>query len=302
MAQRVVVFGAAGDQGRVQVEALAAAGHTPVAAGREQPAGDARSYRYADYDQPATVAAACHGADAVFVSFPSSSFSDATRLLAQWERFLAAVGEVAPARLVFNASLPVFDHRTGFVAHDTRLEMLRRLRLSGLPYTAFKPAVFMDNLLRWGRRALVEEGCLRYPHYPTTRVSWICLDDLARLMVASLERPELAGREFRIGGPEALRGPEAAAALSDALGETLGRPIRFEAQPIDAFARELAERFAPERGTPVDAVAAELAGIYRWYNEGPERPFEVPMAAVLRELPVTLTPLASWAARQRWTA
>ena len=57
--------------------------------------------------------------------------------------------------------------------------------------------------------------------------------------------------------------------------------------------------FRASWGGWTDRLIGELHRIYTWYNESPEHPFQVDMAPVLRELPVTLTPIAQWAARQR---
>jgi uncharacterized protein YbjT (DUF2867 family) len=135
-----------------------------------------------------------------------------------------------------------------------------------------------------------------YPHAPDLDVSWVCQEDLAALMVAAASRPHLAGRRYAIGGPQALRGADVAAALTRALG----RPIRFVSQSVADFCAAI----APQVRHPDPATGArlleDLGRIYRWYNESPERPFSVDMRATLAELPVTLTPLEDWARRQRW--
>jgi hypothetical protein len=57
------------------------------------------------------------------------------------------------------------------------------------------------------------------------------------------------------------------------------------------------------RHPPAEAarLLEELGRIYRWYNEGAERPFTVDMGPVLEQLPVTLMSFADWAGRQRWS-
>jgi uncharacterized protein YbjT (DUF2867 family) len=115
-------------------------------------------------------------------------------------------------------------------------------------------------------------------------------------MCAAAARPHLAGRDFNVGGPEVLRGPDVARILS----AVTGREIRFVSQPIDAFAARMHAVFARDASLDAGALTGELTRIYRWYNDAPEKPFRVDMAPVLRELPVALTTFAEWAARQRW--
>ena len=52
------------------------------------------------------------------------------------------------------------------------------------------------------------------------------------------------------------------------------------------------------RTLDADRLIGELHRIYTWYNESPERPFQVDMAPVLKELPVRLTPIEEWARQQ----
>jgi uncharacterized protein YbjT (DUF2867 family) len=135
-----------------------------------------------------------------------------------------------------------------------------------------------------------------YPHAPELEVSWVCQEDLAALMVAAATRPQLAGRHYPIGGPQALRGADVAQALTRALG----RPIRFMSQTVADFCTAIAPQVRhPDPQTRVKLLD-DLGRIYRWYNESPERPFKVDMRATLAELPVALTPLEDWARRQDW--
>jgi len=53
------------------------------------------------------------------------------------------------------------------------------------------------------------------------KANWICLDDVARFMIAALIRDDLIGERIVIGGPQALRPREVASVLSDALGKTI---------------------------------------------------------------------------------
>ncbi len=297
---RVVVFGATGDQGSAQVRALAAAGHHPVAVSRQpRPwavAGRAVETLAADYAYPDGLADAVRGSDAVFLNFPSTSFQAAQPLVhAAGVIAQAAAASPTTRALIFNTSLPVPQDRRGFAAQDARHEMRRLIFASGVAVVSIEPVVFLDNLLKgWVWPAIAQHNRLVYAHKETLDVSWICHDDLAALMLAALARPYLAGRCFAVGGPETVRLP----VLAQILGRAWSRPLVGESQSIDDFCQRMRQVFAGRSSLEADQLVGELHRIYTWYNESPEQPFRVDMASVLKELPVRLTPIAEWAARQ----
>jgi hypothetical protein len=113
-------------------------------------------------------------------------------------------------------------------------------------------------------------------------------------MVAAAERPELAGRVFDVGGPEAIRGPDLARRLS----KVWDMPLRFESMPLDTCGEIMAEVFRGVATLDADVLAAEMSKKYAWYNDPDDKPFFVDMGPVLEALPVEMTRLEDWAARQ----
>lgn len=294
---RVLVFGATGDQGAAQVRRLRFHGHEPVAAvrgaGRAPGLAGVSTVR-ADYAEPETLARAVEAArpHAVFLTLPSTSFQAAAPLVQAAEDIARAVAKQSEAPcLVFNASMIVKDAPLGFAAHDARHEMRRRI-MEEAPAVSIEPVIYLDNLLRaWAAPSILREGVVRYPHAETLDVSWITQEDVADLMIAAMTWPALAGRSFTVGGPEAVRGP----ALARRLGAATGRPLRFESEPVPAFAARMAGLFEGAASLERERLAGELERIYTWYNTAPERPFYVDMAPVLKALPVALTSIEAWA-------
>ena len=300
---KVLVLGASGDQGRPQVDAARLAGHAVVAGVRDTVRGAAMfgpgmSCAAIDYDSRATLLAAMQGVDAVLANFPSSSFNDGEWLLTA----AGAIGEAARAagvqHIVFNTSLPQRDRLLGYRAHDVRFLMRERLAQAGTPLTVLCPVVFMGNLLRgWAFPHIADENRFVYPHGPDLEVSWICQEDLAALMLAAAEQPALAGRALMVGGPQALRGADVAAILS----EVSGRSIEFVSQSVADFCAAMRAQLKAATEAERERMLSELERIYRWYNESPDKPFKVDMQPVLKLLPVRLTPLRDWARLQHWT-
>ena len=302
---RVLVFGATGDQGAAQVRRLRVHGHEPVAARRRAGRAKGRSNPdlvnvatvHADYAQPETLAQAIETArpDAVFLTLPSTSFQAAAPLIHAAEAIAGAVAKQPEVQtLVFNASMIVKDRPLGFAAHDARYEMRRRI-MANAPAISIEPVIYLDNLLRgWAAPSIFQEDVVCYPHTETLDVSWIAQEDAADLMIAAMTRPALAGRSFTVGGREAVRGPE----LARRLGAAIERPLRFESEPVDAFALRMASLFEGVASLERERLAGELKRIYAWYNTSPERPFCVDMAPVLETLPVALTSIEAWA--EKW--
>jgi uncharacterized protein YbjT (DUF2867 family) len=294
---KVTVFGATGDQGRAQVKALAAAGHRPLAVSRKasQPqglAGPVATFA-ADFSAPDSLARAVDGSDAVFLNLPSTTFQKAEPLIAAAEAIARAARRTGVSLLVFNTSLPVPKDRLGFAAQDARHEMRARIFGAGLPAIIVQPVVFLDNLMKpWAWPRIAHDNVICYAHSETLDVSWICHDDLAALMIAALERPQLAGSVFDVGGPDTVRGPE----LARRLGAAWNRPLRFESQSIDDFCARMRETNASNLAA--EQMIGELGRIYHWYNEAPEHPFVVDMTSVLSHLPVRLSSIEEWARRQ----
>lgn len=296
---KVIVFGGTGDQGAAQVRALAGTEHEPVCISRSAHpmtvAERSVETRAAQLSDRASLRAAMAGADAVFLNLPSTSFQTAEPLLQATAWIAEDAAAAGIGSIVFNTSLPVPQEARGFAAQDARHAMRRLLFASGVPSVSIQPVVFLDNLLKgWAWPPIAERDIIVYPHRPDLDVSWICHDDLAALMIAALERPALAGRSFAVGGAETVRLPQLARKLSRAWE----RPLGWESQPIDQFCERMRHVFDGRASLDEDQLITELFRIYTWYNTSPEHPFRVDMADVLKELPVTLTPIETWARRQ----
>lgn len=299
---RLLILGASGDQGHAQVLRALAAGHS-VRVGLRDPAKSSTLFGAQvqavplDFADAASLRAAMQGIDTVLANFPSSSFNAAEPLLAA----AGATGESARGAgvplILFNTSMPLRDRPLGFAGHDVRLAMVDAISRAGVPVVVFNPVVFMGNLLRgWAYPRIAQHDRFEYPHATDLEVSWVCQEDLASLMVAAADRTDLGGRRFAVGGPETLHGADVAQALS----RVLGRRIVFVPQDIDDFCAAIRPQLRIADAGLREHMLTELARIYRWYNDSPERPFKVDMRATLAELPVTLTPFENWAAAQNW--
>ena len=297
--RRVAVFGATGDQGAAQVQALARAGYHPVAVSRSPKPlsidGASIETIAANFTDSHTLIKAVEGTDAIFLNFPSTSFQASEHLIAAASTIARTAASSGRTKsLIFNTSLPVPINKLGFPAQDARHEMRRLIFASGVPAVSIQPVVFLDNLLKdWAWPSIKINKKICYAHKEMLDVSWICHADLAALMIAALERPHLGGRCFNVGGPDTVCLPLLAKKLSHAWNCSLS----YESQSVDNFCLGMHQVFKGKSSLEAEQLIGELHRIYTWYNNSTERPFCVDMAPVLKELPVHLTNIEEWAKR-----
>ncbi|MFC4149992.1 SDR family oxidoreductase [Micromonospora mangrovi] len=286
----VVVHGATGTQGAPVVRRLLAAGHRVRAAVRD-PRRLAATFPTgvqpvaADLLDPDSLRRAYTGADAVVVHLPLVFAGE--RAVPQAEAVLAALGDAAVPRAVFNTGGPLVPAPVGVPYLDARAVLAARLP-DVVPVAAVVgPAGgYLENLSAPWSAPRVAAGELAYPLPAEVPMPWVALDDLADGIAASLTVPAPPARQV-IAGPQPLTGDAAAAELSAALG----RPVRWRTIGTDEYERMLAPHIGPE-------AAAGIAGFYAPPPPGaPALPGPDP--ALITTGPTTLR---AWAGRQSWPA
>lgn len=303
---RVVVFGASGVQGAAQVAALARSGHHPVAVSRSPKPieidGKPVETFAADFSDEAGLHKVLQDGqpEVVFLNLPSTSFQASEPVIAGAKAIAKAVRASPTVKLVvFNTSMPVPEEKDGIQARDDRVEIRAILRGDAgdsLPVISIQPVVFLDNLLEgWAYPPIAERQTIVYCHKPDLEVSWICHDDVAQLMIAAMSRPDLAGKNIPVGGPETVHLEQ----LAEKLSNGWERPMAHECQTVDDFCAKISIAMKERAGIDADKIIGQMHKAYTYYNEAPEKPFKVDMTSVLEELPVTLTPLEEWARRTK---
>jgi len=251
----------------------------------------------ADYENPASLAAASARIDAVLLNMP---FIFDKAVAETYGRRVVEAAKGAGVRLiVFNTSAYVADHDIGLSAHDGRVAIEAVIRASGIAHVILRPVVFMDNTLRpWEKPSIVERGIFAYPAGPTLAISWVALSDVAEYMVKALSCPKAWNRNFIVGGPEVLTGDQVAERLS--LG--LGRKVIFQSITPDQFARTMSKLLTGSDCVEPESIWDRMGQFYRWYNAQPASPLAVDVLPLLEALPIQPTPFADWAKRQDWSS
>ena len=305
----VTVLSASGRPGLAQVRQLLKAGYSVRATTRNperMSKFDGIEVVSADYNDPDSIYEACLGADTVFYTRPS--FEESHKAL----DFAATVGSAAKKanvrRIIYNTCCwgpPEELGEVGQAGYDSVRLMINMLMQGGVQTTTFQPVLFMDNLLTdWARKDILEKDLYTYPHNPNLEASWICLDDVAKFMIAAIDRDDLVGRCINIGGPEVFVPPR----VADLLSGHFGRPIKYEELGLEDFSNRLYDIFYKDtseedrggRSADREAFIDSMSDFYRFNNVSEHKPFKVDMEPVLKEIPIKLTPFSEWISQQNW--
>lgn len=256
MTRKVAIFGATGAQGAPVVEEALAAGlsvravaRTAKAIAQMHPTAEASA---ASLDDEDSIAKALDGVFAAFLHLPMPAGPDDSQ---NWlKNFIAAAHRVSLPLIVYTTGGPAGSRYASSAVIDGQSEAMQAVLNCGIPAIVLQPAIYLENLKpEIFLPKLRSEGILDYPPIPeNTKVQWTSHTDQARIAVAALRRPDLAGNAYEIGSPEALTGPELAVLVS----RWLERDVRFA--PISP--REFGQRVGDVLGSPGTAFA--LSDLY----------------------------------------
>lgn len=290
-----LVYGGAGAQGSTIARALCAKGRSVRVLTRSpEKAANIRKEGVeavcADLSDAQAVSTASQGCENVVFTLPLVFDAD---LALEWTaNVVVAAQSTGVKRFVFNASGPVPEEETGVVALDIKRRVSRLLVESGLPVITIQPTLYMGNLAApWSAPAIVRDGVVAYPLPGDLKVSWISWETLAEFAAAALEHPGLAGRSFRIAGPEALTGAEVARTFA----QHLRRPVTYFPVPLDDFRRNL----APVLG---EAAADAITHLYAWFAGEGAHTLTPDIAPALEVLNVVPQRISEWVATVNWMA
>ena len=231
--QTVLVTGAAGKTGRAVLRACLAGGLGVRAFVRN--AGQLETVRglgvddvaIGDLRDDAALREAAQGARAIYHICPNMH-ADEVEI---GTRVIGAARQAAVERFVLHS---VLHPQTEKMPHHwAKLRVEEALLESGLAATILQPAPYMQNVLgQW--QAIVERGLYSVPYAVSARTNLVDLEDVAAVAAKVLRETDHAGATYELCGPENLDPTEIAARLS----RHLGRAVRAEAVPRDAWARE----------------------------------------------------------------
>ena len=281
----VLVTGATGKQGGHLVGELLERGHSVRALTRrpESPAATALAERGVtvvpgDFEDPETLERAARGVDSVFaMSTPfGTNEQTETREGINMVRAAAAAGV---SHLVYS-SVAGADKATGIPHFDSKFEVEKEVRRSGIPFTIIAPVFFMENFVADWMKASISQGSISMGVPATRRVQQIAVADIAQFTTLVLERREaFLGKRIDIASDE-LTMTTVAATIS----EISGLHVEYTALPLDAVRQQ----------------NADLARMYEWFDRVGYDADVVGLRWVYPE--VDWHPFSVWAREQDWSA
>jgi uncharacterized protein YbjT (DUF2867 family) len=232
----VLVTGATGKQGGHLVRELLARGHSVRAMTRnpESSAAAALAERgvtvvAGDFDDQESLERAVRGVDTVFAM--STPFEGGEKKeTREGINIVRAAASVGVKHLVYT-SVAGADRATGIPHFDSKFEVEKEIRRSGVPFTIVAPVFFMENFLAEWMAPGIATGSIALALPATRRLQQIALSDIAQFTALVIERREsFLGKRIDIASDE-LTVASAAAEIS----EVSGRHIKYTALPIDTL-------------------------------------------------------------------
>ncbi|MFT5352061.1 MAG: NAD(P)H dehydrogenase (quinone) [Planctomycetota bacterium] len=245
----VLVCGASGVQGGAIVTQLLSAGYQVSAITRSSDKQKAFIERgieakLGELGNAASLKMACKGVDYFVLVLPLDRDKELFGSYAN--NVIDAIKSTDIKNLIVCTRSRVPEEVTDIPAMEAKREAEKRFSESGIVFISLRSTIYMDNTkIQWIRSYINEHSVFRYPLPVDLKVAWISADDEAGFVLGALEKTELAGRIFDIGGPKAVTGIEIAQGFSSALG----REIKFESITPAAFGAQIA-RFLGEETAP----------------------------------------------------
>ncbi|MFD0207439.1 MULTISPECIES: NAD(P)H-binding protein [Saccharothrix] len=206
----------------------------------------------ADFDDPASLAAAVADVRAVFLLTAPTSPTPAHDLAMLETARSAGVTTVVKLSAIGTGET-IGDNQTVGAWH---LQAEQAVRSGGMAWTVLRPSSFASNVLRFAHT--INAG---HPVPNTTGTATqgvIDPRDVAAVAAEALTTPGHAGRTYTLTGPELLSVPDQAAILES----VLNRPVTTVDLPLDIAREQMLQH-----GTDPSAVDAAITGM-AWARAG----------------------------------
>lgn len=241
----IVITGAAGQLGRkVVTELKGRVDASSIVALSRDPAKLADldvPTRYADFDDPSSLAAAFAGAERLLII----STDKVGARLAQHVNAVNAAAAAGVGHVFYTSAPRATDEGHPALVVPEHRGTEEALAASGLPYTALRNNIYTEMLLP-SLPQILASG-VHAANSGAGGTSYVTRADLAAATAAILADPADPGRVLELTGPAAVTGPELAAILSG----ISGKEIRFEALTDEQLSAGLAAAGLPPAAVEV---------------------------------------------------
>lgn len=287
----ILVTGATGHQGGAVAEALLRNGYCVKALTRHLSSAPAIALKNkgavlckGDFDDSDSLIKAMSGVDTVF-AMGSPFVGEATLKteIKQGQVLCDIAFSQGVSHLIYTSAADA-DRNSGVPHMDSKFEIEKYIRESGIPYTIIGPAYFMDNLTDLLLPGLAK-GLYMNAVDPEKKLQQILMQDLGNFVALIVgDSATFLGKRIDIASDE-LSGKEAAAILS----QTLGREITCYPMP----AEQLVQLIGEERGL-------DMSLMFNYYSKVG---MHADVEGLRKQYPqVGWHRFADWVRRQDWTA
>ncbi|MEV0613877.1 NAD(P)H-binding protein [Nonomuraea sp. NPDC050404] len=226
---KILVTGATGNVGSHVASQLARAGLEVRAFARKPEKVQAGvEVVQGDLTVPETLEPALKDVESVFLLWPGMSTGNAGEVV-------SAIARHARRVVYLSAYVPGSEDAA---THYGDIEHF--IRTSGLGWTFLRPGGFSANTLGWAEQ-IKRDGVVRWPYGQASR-ALIHEKDIAAVAVHALTSAGHNGASYDLTGPAELTQAEQVRAI----GEAIGREVRWEEQPVE----EARERLLAAWGEP----------------------------------------------------
>jgi uncharacterized protein YbjT (DUF2867 family) len=281
----VLVTGASGKQGGHLVRELLARRYSVRALTRkpESSAAAALAARgvtivRGDFEDQGSLERAARGVDTVFAMSTPYESGEKTETR-EGINIVRAAASAGVTHLVYT-SVAGADRATGVPHFDSKFEVEKEVRRSGVPFTIVAPVFFMENFLADWMKAGIARGSIAMALPATRRLQQIAVADIAQFTALVIERREsFLGKRIDIASDELT--PATAAAV---ISNVSGRHIEYAALPIEAVRQQ----------------NEDLARMFEWFDRVGYDADVVGLRSLYPE--VEWHRFSTWAREQDWSA
>ena len=186
-----------------------------------------------DMSRPETLPAAFEGANRVYLLTPLAQDE-----VEQGRNAVDAAHRAGVERLVFQSIFHAAEG-VGIPHFESKIEILDRIRESGLPFTVVAPSSFYQNDVAL-RDLIVQRGIYPNP-IGSGGINRVDVRDVAGVAAAALLEPDYESREVPAVGPDTWTGED----IAEVYSRILGREVRYPGDDLEAWAAG-ARNFIPE--------------------------------------------------------
>ena len=248
---KIVVFGATGQQGGAVVNALLQNHFNITAFVRDTHAPQATLIESlgavlakGNLDDPASIKNALVNAEGVFVALPSSGQGAAYNVSDEDEiRFGETISimslQAGVKHLIYSSAIASGKEQTGIGHFDSKSTIEAYIKKTGISYTIIRPATFIEMLFPTNMEAIDK---IEFFMQPYQKMQFIAVEDIGKIVAAIFKNQnQYCQQTLAIAGDETT-----GLQLEEIVGKALGRSLSYQRFPDhtlknNAFLKKLAD-------------------------------------------------------------